>query len=78
MMKHKNEVFKIFQVFHRMVQTQFSAKIQVLRSYNGGEYINQEFRQYFQEYGLQHETTCPYTPKHPSLLADIGLMLFGL
>ena len=26
LMKHKNEVFKIFQVFHRMVQTQFFSK----------------------------------------------------
>ena len=44
MMKHKNEVFKIFQVFHRMVHTQFSAKIQVLRSENRGKYVNQEFQ----------------------------------
>ena len=66
MIKHKIEVFKIFQVFHRIVQTQFSAKIQVLRSYNGGEYVNQEFRHYFQEYGLQHETSCPYPRNNQS------------
>jgi transposase InsO family protein len=46
-----------------MVQTQFSAKIQILRSDNGGEYINREFREYFQNHGLIHETTCPYTPQ---------------
>ena len=43
LMKHKNEVFQIFQVFHKMVQTQFSTKIRVLRSNNGREYINHQF-----------------------------------
>lgn len=36
LMKTKDEVFSIFQAFHTMVQTQFSAKLQVLRSDNGG------------------------------------------
>ena len=40
MMKHKNEMFKIFKDFHRIVQTQFSATIRVLCSDNGGEYVN--------------------------------------
>ena len=43
MMRHKHDVFSIFQIFHAMIQTQFSVKIQILRSDNGGEYVNQEF-----------------------------------
>ncbi|CAL9000930.1 unnamed protein product [Prunus brigantina] len=46
-----------------MVQTQFSTKIQFLRSDNGGEYVNHDFVSFFQDNGLLHETTCPYTPQ---------------
>ena len=56
--KTKTEVFTIFQVFHAMVQTQFSTKIQILHSDNGGEFINHQFQTYFQHHGLVHETLC--------------------
>jgi IS30 family transposase len=61
--KIKNEVLNVFQSFHAMVQTQFSAKIQILRSDNGGEYMTYQFKEYCQQYGLIHETLCPQTPK---------------
>ena len=63
LLKHKDEVFGVFQAFHAMIQTQFSAKAQILRSDNGGEYINQEFQAYFQTNGLFHETSCTQTPQ---------------
>ena len=44
LMKHKSEVFNIFTSFHTMIKTQYSAKIQILHSDNGGEYINNEFQ----------------------------------
>lgn len=59
LLKYKDEVFKVFQSFHAMIQTQFSAPIRVLRSNNGGEYVNHHFRSYFQQHGLIHETSCP-------------------
>lgn len=37
LLKHKNETLS---AFHNMVLTQFSTKIQILRSDNGGEYDN--------------------------------------
>jgi hypothetical protein len=63
LLKHKNEVFHVFKSFHKMIQTQFAAKLQTLRSDNGGEYVNQQFRNYFHHYGLIHETSCPQTPQ---------------
>jgi transposase InsO family protein len=67
LLKHKDEVFSVFKSFHIMVQTQFSAKIQVLRSDNGGEYVNQQFQAYFQNHGLLHETSCAQTPQQNGL-----------
>ncbi|KAL6294169.1 hypothetical protein ACE6H2_002311 [Prunus campanulata] len=63
MMKNKTDVFPIFQSFHKQIETQFSTKIQVLRSDNGGEYINHDFQTYFKMHGIIHETTCPQTPQ---------------
>jgi hypothetical protein len=63
LMKNKDEVFSIFQSFHVMIQTQFSAKLRVIQSDNGSEYVNERFRTYFDHHGLIHETSCPQTPQ---------------
>ena len=34
-----------------------------MHSDNGREYINHQFQKYFQQHGLQHETSCSYTPQ---------------
>ena len=62
-LKTKDEVFTIFQAFHAMVQTQFSSKIKILRSDNGGEFTNRRFQAYFPQHGLLHETSCSQTPQ---------------
>ena len=58
LLKHKDDVFSVFQSFHTMIQTQFLAKIQILRFDNGGEYVNKKFHDYFATHGLFHETSC--------------------
>jgi len=44
-----------------MIETQFDAKISILRSDNGIEYFNKTSES-FQHKGIQHQSTCPYTP----------------
>ncbi|CAL9016053.1 unnamed protein product, partial [Prunus brigantina] len=61
LLKNKNEVFSRFQSFHNQMKTQFNAQIQILRSDNGGEFVNHDFQTYFQQHGIIHETTCPQT-----------------
>ncbi|CAL9028855.1 unnamed protein product [Prunus brigantina] len=63
LLKNKNEVFSRFQSFHNQMKTQFNAQIQILRSDNGGEFVNHDFQTYFQQHGIIHETTCPQTPR---------------
>ncbi|BBH05273.1 ABC-2 type transporter family protein [Prunus dulcis] len=46
-----------------IMETQFNARIQILRSDNGGEFVNHDFQTYFQTHGIIHETTCPQTPQ---------------
>jgi len=63
LMKNKDKVFSIFQSLHAMIHTQFSATLRVIRSDNGGKFVNQRFRTYFDNHGLIHETSCPQTPQ---------------
>ena len=37
----RDEVFGVFCAFHVMIQNQFLAKVPILRSDNGDEYVNQ-------------------------------------
>ncbi|KAM2733441.1 hypothetical protein EV2_036866 [Malus domestica] len=63
LLKSKSEVSSAFQRFHKMIVVQYNRNIQVLRSDNGGEYINMELRSFLELHGIVHQTTCPYTPQ---------------
>ncbi|KAJ0455579.1 putative RNA-directed DNA polymerase [Helianthus annuus] len=62
-LKHKSEVFDKFTMFYKLIQTQYKTIIQILRSDNGGEFINKSMEQFCQEKGIIHQTTCSHTPE---------------
>ena len=62
-LKQKKEVFSKFKLFYQYVATQFDKKIKILRSDNGGEYINHDLHQFLSQHGINHQTTCTYTPQ---------------
>ena len=62
LLKQKSEVFTVFKHFKNLVENQYSTKIKVLRSDNGGEYINSQFQDFCSEHGILHQTSCPHTP----------------
>jgi len=62
-LKHKSEVPDKFYAFYQMIHTQFDKKIQVLRSDNGGEFVNKSMQDFFRENGLIYQTSCPNTPQ---------------
>ncbi|RVX19288.1 Retrovirus-related Pol polyprotein from transposon TNT 1-94 [Vitis vinifera] len=46
-----------------MIETQYNAKVQVLRSDNGGEYQSSDLQKYLEGHGIIHQTTCSNTPQ---------------
>lgn len=60
LMKHKDEVFSIFQIFHKWVQNYLHQNIKILCSDNGKEYLSRALLLYLQENG----TTCPHTQQN--------------
>ncbi|KAJ7969877.1 Retrovirus-related Pol polyprotein from transposon TNT 1-94 [Quillaja saponaria] len=61
-MRAKNEVFQCFQMFHKLICTQFDAKVKVLRSDNSTEYKEGSFQKYLCDHGILHQTSCVNTP----------------
>ena len=53
-MKTKDEVHLLFQKFHKMIETQYNAKVRVLRSDNGGEYQSFDLEKYLEGHGIIH------------------------
>ncbi|RVW97617.1 Retrovirus-related Pol polyprotein from transposon TNT 1-94 [Vitis vinifera] len=63
LMKTKDEVNFLFQKFHKMIETQYNAKVRVLHSDNGGEYQSSDLQKYLEGHGIIHQTTCSNTPQ---------------
>ncbi|XP_028548626.1 uncharacterized protein LOC110093684 [Dendrobium catenatum] len=66
-MRHKSEVFEIFQKFKTYVEKQTQFSIKCLRSDGGMEYLNNNFRNFLSHHGIAHQTSCPYTPEQNGL-----------
>jgi hypothetical protein len=60
-LRKKSEVFQHLKDFKALVETQSGKKIKVLRTDNGGEYVNHEIHNIFHEAGIQLQHTVPYT-----------------
>ncbi|CAL8163885.1 unnamed protein product [Prunus armeniaca] len=52
-----------------MVETQFHARIQILHSDNGREFLNHNLNKFFQDHGIIHQLSCPLIRK------DTGVIL---
>ena len=50
-----------------MISTQFCAKIKILRTNNGTEYMEKTFHSYLDNHGITHQTSCVYTAAQNSV-----------
>jgi transposase InsO family protein len=57
-LKQKSDVLSAFKDFYALVGNQYNAKIEVLRSDNGTEYVNKDFDYFLSSNGIIHQTTC--------------------
>ena len=60
-MKHCSKLLQIYSNFAKMVETQFSKRIQIFRSDNALEYTQYAFQAVLHSYGTVHQLTCPAT-----------------
>ena len=60
--KTKSEVFSIFQKWFNQVCNIFNAHIKYIKSDNGLEFINNNFKNFCSQHGIIHTTSIKYTP----------------
>ncbi|KAK0578941.1 hypothetical protein LWI29_018731 [Acer saccharum] len=61
-LRHKSDVFEAFKKWKAMVENETSLKIKKLRSDNGGEYEDKEFKKFCYQSGIKLIRTVPGTP----------------
>ena len=59
-MKNKDEVFSKFKEFKALIENHSEKKIKTFRSYNGGEFTSNEFKELCKESGVKRELSTPY------------------
>lgn len=82
-LKTKAEVPAKYIIFSNMVHNQFNAKIKILRTDNGGEFVNTTMQDFLNSQGTIHQRSCPHTPeqngvaerKHRHLIETIVALL---
>ena len=63
-MRYKSEAFEKVKELRYEVEKLLRRSIKTLRSYQGGEYLSQEFLDYLGDNGILSQWTPPYTPQH--------------
>ncbi|KAJ0853298.1 putative RNA-directed DNA polymerase [Helianthus annuus] len=62
-LRAKSDFFNALSIFVPFVQTQFSTKIKIFQSDGGTEFTNNRVRNFFEQHGILHRLSCPYTPQ---------------
>ena len=59
----KAEVIPTVKKIINMLETQSGQKLRKVRTDRGGEYLNNELKDFYSAKGIVHQTTAPYTPE---------------
>ena len=73
--KNKSDVFKTFKIFKAAVELETGEKVKMLRSDNGGEYVNREFTEFLKQEGIRRQLTVPYTPQQNGIAERVNRTL---
>lgn len=58
----KSEVFSTFSNFKTQLEILLSVKIKMVCTDGGGEFVNSQFKEFFQQASMIHQFVCPHTP----------------
>ena len=74
-MKEKNEAIDKFKEFAQKAENWFGYRLKRIRTDNGGEYTSNEFEEHLKKYGVDHETTIPYTSQQNGVAERVNRSL---
>ena len=67
LLKNKHEVIKYFKIYKNEVENQKNKRIQVLRTDNGLEFLNNEMKNVLANSGIIFQRSCVYTQEQNGL-----------
>lgn len=67
LLRQKSETFGKFCAFKALVENETGLKIKTFRSDNGTEFCSNKFKLFFEQNGIEHQTSCVYTPQQNGL-----------
>ena len=74
LIRAKDDAFQKFKQYKSVVENKKDRRIKILHSNRGREYFPNEFESYYEEQGLIHQKSAPYTPQQNGLAeSKIGL-----
>ncbi|GJP63816.1 hypothetical protein CLOP_g20858 [Closterium sp. NIES-67] len=73
--KDKTQVLECFKEWLAEAERQSGKLLKVLRSDNGGEFVNKAFDAFLREKGIRRQLTIPYTPQHNSIAERVNRTL---
>jgi transposase InsO family protein len=62
-LKDKSKTQEVLKKFLKRTQNEFDAKVKKIRSDNNTEFKNTQVEDFFDEEGIKHEFSVPYTPQ---------------
>ena len=62
LLQAKDEALTGFQTYRSRAEKSSGKEIKALQSDGGGEYLNNKFKKYLEDAGIQHRISPPYTP----------------
>jgi len=70
-------LFEAFKSFKLAVEKSKGCQIRIFQSDNGGEYVNKYFNDLFNESGIFHRKTVPYSPEQNGISERYNRTLFN-
>ena len=61
LLHHRSKLVSIYQIFHKMIETQFNRTVKVFRLDNAQEYNDKSFLSFLDSHGTLPQRSCPYT-----------------
>ncbi|UYV80136.1 K02A2.6-like [Cordylochernes scorpioides] len=76
--RHKDQVIEYFDIFRAIAERETGHKIKRLRTDNGLEYCNKNFKQKLESLGIKHELTNSYSPQQNGVSERLNRSLLDM
>ncbi|CAI7774852.1 unnamed protein product [Closterium sp. NIES-53] len=78
LVKTKDEVAKVFKRWIRYAEREAKAKVKMLRSDRGGEYMGKDLESFLEDKGITHQLSVAYTPQKNGAAERLNRTLIDL